>query len=307
MTDKIQPNDACAWQPNKATETPFSKKFSTGELPVEPNRYRLIWGRFCPWATPIATMLDYTGLDNVISKGAIYSLRHAGVDDNWFFGKGDETDPVLKTTSLRENFEKTDPEFTGRPTVPALVDIKTGKVVNDSSQGIMNELASAWKPYFKPGVKDVLPESNKSAVLEMANTIIEDITAIPGKIAGAQSQNEYEKLAKQYFDRLEWLDERLADQQYLLGEQITVPDFWLVVSLIRFDTVFYFKSKLNKKALTDFPNLWRYAKECYQLPAFKQNTDFQAIKEHFFKVSDDPVRSIDRMMPVGPDESKWNA
>ncbi|WP_243674310.1 hypothetical protein [Lentilactobacillus kisonensis] len=106
MTDKIQPNDACAWQPNKATETPFSKKFSTGELPVEPNRYRLIWGRFCPWATPIATMLDYTGLDNVISKGAIYSLRHAGVDDNWFFGKGDETDPVLKTTSLRENFEK---------------------------------------------------------------------------------------------------------------------------------------------------------------------------------------------------------
>ncbi|WP_243674311.1 glutathione S-transferase C-terminal domain-containing protein [Lentilactobacillus kisonensis] len=203
--------------------------------------------------------------------------------------------------------KKTDPEFTGRPTVPALVDIKTGKVVNDSSQGIMNELASAWKPYFKPGVKDVLPESNKSAVLEMANTIIEDITAIPGKIAGAQSQNEYEKLAKQYFDRLEWLDERLADQQYLLGEQITVPDFWLVVSLIRFDTVFYFKSKLNKKALTDFPNLWRYAKECYQLPAFKQNTDFQAIKEHFFKVSDDPVRSIDRMMPVGPDESKWNA
>lgn len=305
MSDQFKPNDACSWQPKKTTDSPFSKKFSTGELPIEANRYRLIWGRFCPWATPIATMIDYTGLNQVISKGAIYSLRHAGINDNWFFGKGDQKDPVLQTTSLRENFEKTDSNFTGRPTIPALVDVKTGKVVNNSSQAIMNELAGVWKSYFAADVADILPESDRAAVLGMTETIIKDITSIPGKIASVSSQEAYEQLAKEYFDRLEWLDKRLEAQTFIMGDHVTVPDFWLTTSLIRFDTVFYFQSKLNLKPLTDFTNLWRYAKACYQIPAFKQNTDFQAIKEHFFKVSDDPVESIDRVIPVGPDESKW--
>lgn len=306
MSDQVKPNDACSWQPKKTTDSPFSKKFSTGELPIETNRYRLIWGRFCPWATPIATMIDYTGLDQVISKGAIYSLRHAGVNDNWFFGKGDQKDPVLQTTSLRENFEKVDPSFTDRPTVPALVDVKTGKVVNNSSQEIMNELASSWQPYFKEGVADVLPASERTPILTLTSQIITDITSIPGQIAAVKSQSEYKKLANQYFDRLQWLDDRLAQRQFLMGDNLTVPDFWPVVSLIRFDTVFYFQSKLNQKQLTDFPNLWRYAKTCYQIPAFKQDTDFQAIKEHFYQVSDDPVDSLSRIIPLGPDESKWD-
>ncbi|GHP13293.1 glutathione-dependent reductase [Lentilactobacillus fungorum] len=305
MAKQEKTNAACAWQPKETTSSPFSKRFSTGELPVEPNRYRLIWGRFCPWATPIATMIDYVGLDQVISKGVIYSLRHAGVDDNWFFGKGDEKDPVLQTTSLRENFEKADPNFTDRPTIPALVDVKSGKVVNNSSQTIMNELAENWKAYFRTDVADILPEADKAAILRMADTIVKDITSIPGKIAGVSSQEAYQQLANQYFDRLTWLDQHLADRPFLMGDHVTVPDFWLTTSLIRFDTVFYFQSKLNLKPLTAFPNLWQYAKRCYQIPAFKQNTDFQAIKEHFFMVSDAPVESIDRVLPIGPDESKW--
>lgn len=306
MSQKVNEGDACAFHPRSTDQSSFERKFSTGELPVEPNRYHYVWAKFCPWATPVAIMIDYTGLSKVISKFATYPLRHPGIDDNWFFGKNDnDEDPILHTTRLSENYQKTDPSFSDRPTVPALIDLKTGGVVNNSSQTIMNELGKYWKQYFSKDVADVYPTDKQDEIDAMSTQIITDITSVPGKITEATSQSEYDKLAKQYFDRLDALDQRLADQRFLMGDTITLPDFWLVVSLIRFDLVFYYKDKLNQKRLDEFPNLWRYARECYQIPAFKHDTDFKAIKQHFFQISDDPVTSFDRIIPVGPDESRW--
>lgn len=305
MSKKANSGDACAL-PSQKKQTASSQRFSNGELPIEPNRYHYVWAKFCPWATPGAIMIDYTGLNQVISKFPIYPLRHAGIVDDWFFGKNDDDeDPLLHTTRLSENYKKTVPNFLARPTVPALIDLKTGGVVNDSSLDIMTELAGNWKKYFATDVPDVYPDSLKGEIDEMNTQIITDITSVPGKITGVDSQAEYEMLFNQYFDRLDKLDARLADQRFLMGDHITLPDFWLVVSLIRFDLVFYFKSKLNKKRLDEYPNLWRYARECYQIPAFKQNTDFNAIKQFFFQTSDDPVTSFDRVIPVGPDLDRW--
>lgn len=306
MSQKINNGDACGLPSRQPEVSPFSKKFSTGELPVEPNRYHYVWAKFCPWATPAAIMIDYTGLNRVISKFATYPLRHSGIDDDWFFGRdAADEDPVLHTTRLSENYKKAVPNFSARPTVPALIDLTTGGVVNDSSRDIMFELGGQWKAFFSEKVPDVYPDDLKDEIDSMNTRIITDITSVPGKISDADSQTEYEILFNQYFDRLEKLDQRLADRRFLMGDHITLPDFWLVVSLIRFDVVFYFKSKLNKKRLDEFPNLWRYAKACYQIPAFRQNTDFMAIKQHFFQVSDDPVTSIDRVIPGGPDLRRW--
>ncbi|EHL98047.1 hypothetical protein HMPREF9103_01789 [Lentilactobacillus parafarraginis F0439] len=90
----------------------------------------------------------------------------------------------------------------------------------------------------------------------------------------------------------------------MLGDQLTIADILLFVRLVRFDLVYYFKDKLNKKRLTDFRNLWRYAKNLYQIPAFKKNTDFLAIKQHFFQVSEN-IEDFNHVLPVGPDTAKW--
>ncbi len=299
---------ACAWQPQKNPESVFEQKFTTGELPVEPNRYRLVWGRFCPWATPVVILIDLMGLDKVISKAAIYNLRHSGIDDDWFFGAADnDQDPVLGTSRLSENYRRADPDFTARPTIPALVDVKTGKVVNNNSDDLMNELSTAWSAYFDDAAPDIFPQEQDEAVLELNKMIVEDLTSIPGQIEQATSQETYEKLYHRYFDRLDWLDHRLGNNRFLLGDKLTQPDIRLFVNLVRFDVVYYAKDKLNQQRLEDYPNLWRYARVLYQIPAFSSNTDFQAIKEHFFKVSDDPVDSLDRVMPLGPDESRWKS
>lgn len=55
MNNKVNSGDACAL-PSQKKEVAFSQKFSTGELVVEPNRYHYVWAKFCPWATPGASI-----------------------------------------------------------------------------------------------------------------------------------------------------------------------------------------------------------------------------------------------------------
>lgn len=298
---------ACAWQPQeKSTASAFNQRFSTGELSVVPHRYTLVWGAFCPWATPVAIVINLLKLDRVIDKSPVYALRWAGIDDDWFFGQHNEVDPILKTNRLSENYRKTDPDFKGRAGVPALVDIKTGKVVNNNPNGLLVELVQAWQAFTPTEVPDLFPSKQQAKILKINRQIIDNLSTVVGKIETATSQTAYVALAKRYFDQLEVFDSRLAHQPYLLGESITLSDILLFVRLVRFDVVYYYKDKLNQKPLTAFPNLWAYAKRLYHLPAFKKTTDFLAIKQHFFQVAEDN-HDFEHFLPVGPDTGKWES
>lgn len=305
-------NAACEWHPSTTNKTPVATmdldaQFSTGELPVEPNRYRLIWGKFCPWATPIAIELELLGLDQVVSNGVVLPLRRKGLATDWVYGLTDDTvDPVLQTARLSESYQQVDATFTGRASVPTLVDVTTGKAVSNQSGTLLEEFARYWRDYQSDAAPDIYPEDRANEVAALSQIILTDISKVPGSILAVKSQTEYDELAERFFNRLEWLDRQLANQQYLLGDQITVPDISLFVSLVRFDLVYYYQNKLSAHRLVDYPNLWRYAKQLFQQPAFQHNTDFEAIKQHFYQVSGEPVASFERVTPLGIDEAKWN-
>lgn len=80
------------------------------------------------------------------------------------------------------------------------------------------------------------------------------------------------------FNRLDWLEERLADRRYLFGDKITESDVRLYVTLARFDVAYHNIFRVNKKRLRDYDNLWAYARDLYQTPGFGDTTDFAAIK-----------------------------
>ena len=116
-------------QPNRFT-TPFGDK--EGELKVEANRYRLIWAPVCPWAHRSIIVRSLLGLEDVISVGTLDPVRPDKEISDWAFTLDkDNVDPVLKVHYLSELYLATDPDYKGRPTVPALVDLKTKKVVNN--------------------------------------------------------------------------------------------------------------------------------------------------------------------------------
>ena len=67
---------------------------------------------------------------------------------------------------------------------------------------------------------------------------------------------------------MDWLEERLADRRYLMGDAITEADVRLFTTLVRFDAVYHGHFKCNRNKLTEMPQLWGYARDLFQTPGF---------------------------------------
>ena len=138
-------------------ETPFGE--GEGKLPVEPGRYRLLWAPVCPWAHRSVIVRRLLGLEDVISLGTADPKRPDVPRSDWAFtlDEGD-VDPVLGIHYISEAYLAANPDYTGRFTVPALVDIPSGKVVNNDYFNLTLYFETAWKPYHKERAPDLYPE-----------------------------------------------------------------------------------------------------------------------------------------------------
>lgn len=298
IAHEIKEDGSFVRQQNRFT-TPFGDQ--PGELPVEANRYRLLWAPICPWAHRSVIVRKLLGLEDVISLGTASPVRTA---KGWEFSLDEGgVDPVLKIRYLPEIYERTDPEYTGRATVPTVVDVKTGKVVNNDYFRLTNYWETAWKPFHKPGAPDLYPEELRDEIDKLNDVIFNDVNNGVYKAGFAQSQEAYEKAYDTLFARLDELEERLSKQRYLFGDRITDSDVRLYVTLARFDIAYYMVFRTNRNRLIDFPNLWGYARDLYAIPAFGETTDFDAIKRgyHLGNHASNPFR----ILAKGPDTSVW--
>lgn len=279
--------------------TPFGD--GEGELPVEAGRYRLIWTPLCPWATRQIIALKLLGLEDAISVGTVSPIR---TEQGWEFSLDEGgVDPVLQIRHLPEIYAETAPEYEGRATVPTVVDVKTRKVVNNDYHHLTNHWETAWKPLHKEGAPDLYPEELRKEIDELNVILFHDVNNGVYKSGFAQSQEEYEKAYEVLFERLDWLEERLSKSRYLFGDQITDSDIRLYVTLARFDIAYYFCFKTNRNRLTDFENLWNYAKDLYSIQAFKEATDFESIKKGY--LLGNHAHNPYNILPLGPDTSIW--
>src|SRR5699024_1618103 len=134
--------------------TPFGSR--PGELPVEKNRYRLIWAKPCPWSHRAVIVRSILGLENVISLGEVNPIRPALPRVDWAFSLNqNQVDPVLGVKYLSTIYTNTDPNYSGRPTVPAMVDIASKKVIHNDYFTLTNQLATEWIPFHKTDAPDL--------------------------------------------------------------------------------------------------------------------------------------------------------
>lgn len=299
LAHEINKEGAFVRQKNRFT-TPFGN--GEGELPIEANRYRLLWAPICPWAHRAVIVRKLLGLEEVISLGTANPVR---TDKGWEFSLDEGgVDPVLGIRFLPEIYEKTDPEYTGRATVPTVVDVRLGKVVNNDYFRLTNYLETAFKPFHKKNAPDLYPEALRAEIDELNDIIFNEVNNGVYKAGFAHSQAAYEKAYDVLFARLDELEERLSKQRYLFGDHITDSDIRLYVTLARFDVAYYPVFRTNRNRIIDFPNLWGYARDLYQIPAFKETTDFNAIKRgyHLGNHNQNPYQ----LLAKGPDLSIWD-
>jgi len=84
------------------------------------------------------------------------------------------------------------------------------------------------------------------------------------------------------FETLDDLEERLGQQRYLAGEVVTEADWRLFTTLLRFDPVYHGHFKCNLRRLVDYPNLWAFTRELYQVPGVAETVNLHHIKQHYY-------------------------
>ena len=212
-------------------ETPFGE--GEGKLPVEPGSYRLLWAPVCPWAHRSVIVRKLLGLEDVISLGTADPKRPDVPRSDWAFTLDEEdVDPVLGIHYISEAYLAANPDYTGRFTVPALVDIPSGKVVNNDYFNLTLYFETAWKPYHKEGAPDLYPEDLREEIDKLNDIIFREVNNGVYKAGFARKQKAYDRAYNMVFNRLDWLEERLANQRYLFGDRLTESDVRLYVTLV---------------------------------------------------------------------------
>lgn len=288
-------------QKNRFT-TPFGKE--EGQLPVEAGRYRILWAPVCPWAHRTMIVRRLLGLEDVISVGTLDPIRPDTEKADWAFTLDEgNVDPVLGIHFLSEAYKKADPEYDGRYTVPSVVDLKTGAVVNNDYFNLTKYWELEWKEFHKKDAPDLYPEELRDDIDALNDILFHDINNGVYKCGFAKSQAAYNESFEAFFERMDELEERLSHSRYLFGNRITESDVRLYVTLARFDIAYYNGFRVNKKMLVDYPNLWGYARDLYQTPGFGDTTNFDAIKKHYHLCC--LATNPNKILPLGPNLELW--
>jgi glutathionyl-hydroquinone reductase len=269
--------------------------------PVAPGRYRLVAARACPWANRTIIVRRLLGLEDAISLGLCGPTHDA---DSWTFDLDPGgVDPVLGIPRLKDAYEKRFPGYPKGITVPALVDVPTGQVVTNDFAQITLDLSTEWTAHHRDGAPDLYPEALRDEMDEVMRRVYTEVNNGVYRCGFAGEQASYDEAYARLFTALDWLEDRLGDRRYLMGDTITEADVRLFTTLARFDAVYHGHFKCNRSKLTELPVLWAYARDLFQTPGFGDTTDFAQVKRHYYVVHHDINPT--GIVPAGPDLSGW--
>ncbi len=277
------------------SESRFRHQLGDERFPAEPGRYRLYVSLACPWAHRALIFRVLKGLEDMIPLSIVHWHM---AEQGWTFkpGPGVVPDPEGART-LHEIYTRADPTITSRVTVPVLWDTQSRTIVNNESAEIIRMFNTAFDGLgAKPG--DAYPEALRPEIDALNARIYDSVNNGVYKAGFATTQQAYEAAVHPLFETLDWLEDQLAHRRYLCGDAITEADWRLFTTLVRFDAVYVGHFKCNLRRLTDYRNLWGYARDLYAQPGIKATVDFLHIKGHYYMSH--PTINPHGIVPAGP-------
>jgi putative glutathione S-transferase len=249
-------------------------------FPAVVGRYHLYVSLACPWAHRTLILRTLKGLQDAISVSIVD--WHLG-PDGWHFSDqpGAIPDTVNGAQLLRDLYLKAKPDYTGRVSVPVLWDKQRGTIVNNESREIIRMFDTAFDAVAARRVS-FLPTGQTAEVDAMIDANFTSINNGVYRAGFAKTQAAYDEAVKEVFAGLDRCEAILARRRYLCGHAITEADWCLFTTLVRFDAVYVTHFKCNLRRIVDYPNLWNYLKELYQVPGMAETVNFEHIKNHYF-------------------------
>jgi len=266
-----------------------------GDFPAAAGRYVLYVAMNCPWAHRTLLMRRLKRLEPVIEVAVVLPERR---ERGWAFGEepGCTPDPVHGFHYLRDAYEHVDPAYDGRVTVPLLWDRERDTIVSNESADIIRMFNAAFAA-FTAEQTDYYPPPLRPAIDATNAFVYEHVNNGVYRCGFARSQAAYEEAYDALFAALDELEGRLAHSRYLTGERLTEADWRLFPTLARFDAAYHGAFKCNRNRLVDFPNLWGYTRELYQLPGIAETVNLAHIKRGYWRQGE---RNPTGIIPKGP-------
>ena len=300
------------WYDTKATQGRFkreSAKFRnwvttdgapgpTGEggFAAERGRYHLYVSYACPWAHRTLIFRQLKGLTDMIDVSVVHWFMG---DQGWTFEPGDGvvSDPNVGATHMHQVYTAARSDFTGRVTVPVLWDKQTKTIVSNESSEIIRMFNSAFDGVGASG-PDFYPEDLRTEIESINPVVYDNVNNGVYKSGFATRQQAYEEAVTALFDTLDQLEQRLDKQPFLAGDRVTEADWRLFTTLFRFDPVYVGHFKCNVRRLADYPNLWSYTRQLYQVPGVAETCNLDHIRRHYY-ASHETINPT-RIVPKGP-------
>jgi len=289
----------------------FISSKPNAESPPEKGRYHLYVSYACPWAHRTLIVRKLKGLEDIIDFTSVHwymdlngkGWRFATPDEN-LSGPNTVPDPINGKETIPALYFQADPNYSGRSSVPVLWDTKTKTIVSNESSEIIRMFGTEFDALLDEehrGVK-LVPQEFAETIDEINAWIYDDINNGVYKCGIAKTQEAYEKAVIQLFKSLDRVEELLESSAgpYILGKRLTEVDVRLYPTIARFDVVYVSLFKTNLKDIrSGYPAIHKWLRHIYwDLPAFRETTNFEHIKKHYF-MSLAPINPSG-IVPVGP-------
>ncbi|MEX3008134.1 glutathione S-transferase family protein [Hoeflea sp. TYP-13] len=262
-----------------------------GGFAAQDGRYHLFLAWNCPWAHRALLTCLFKKLENAISVSFAAPRR---TDDGWVFDKeGQFADGVLGVAALHDVYARVRPAYTGRVTVPVLWDLERAVAVSNESADIVRMLDAA----FDQGA-ELFPRDLEADIETWNERIYRSVNNGVYRAGFARTQEAYDRAVYEVFETLDAVEDQLGKTRYLTGERFTACDLRLFPTLARFDVAYHYAFKCNIRRLQDYPNLWAYARDIYQMPGVADTVRFEVYKQGYFSPS--PLRNPLGIVPAGP-------
>jgi putative glutathione S-transferase len=268
-----------------------------GGFEAEAGRYHLYISNACPWAHRTMIFRKLKGLEDMISISVVHPDM---MSDGWSFetdDKGANGDTLYGLPFVRDIYTKAVPDVSGRVTVPILWDKKREAIVSNESSEIIRMFNSAFDGITGNDL-DFWPTEMRDDIEEVNTRIYETLNNGVYRSGFATTQAAYEAGVIPLFETLDWLEERLQSHRYVMGEKLTEADWRLFTTLVRFDLVYHLHFKCNRKRIIDYPNLWAYTRDLFQMPGVADTVNFDHIVRHYH-YSHESI-SPNRIVPINP-------